>query len=229
MCTVHIGIRHDDDAVVAKLVRIEVIPSHAAANARSQRRDERQDFIARQQLFVARLFHIEDLAAQRQDRLELAISSLLGRTASGIALDDVDLTQRRILLLAVRQFAGQPHAVQDALAPRHLARLACGLPSARCIDDLSADDLRVDRVLFKILAEGLADDIFYRAAHLAADQFVLGLAGKFRLGHLDRQDATQAFAQVIAGNFDLGLLGHFVVVNVLVYDPRHRRTQAGQM
>jgi Tfp pilus assembly PilM family ATPase len=85
----------------------------------------------------ARLLDVEDLAAQRQDRLELAVAALLGGAAGRIALDDVDLAQRRILLLAVGELAGQAHAVEHALAARHLARLARRLAGARRVDDLS--------------------------------------------------------------------------------------------
>ena len=102
------------------------------------------DLVAGQQLLEARPLDVEDLAAQRQDRLELAVAALLGRAAGGVALDDVDLAQRRVLLLAVGELAGQAHAVEHALAARHLARLARRFAGARGVDDLAADDLGVD-------------------------------------------------------------------------------------
>ena len=183
----------------------------------------------RQQLLVARLLHVQDLAAQRQDRLELAVAALLGAAAGGVALDDVDLAQRRVLLLAVGQLAGQAHAVEHALAARHLARLARGFAGAGAVDDLAADDLGVVRVLQQPVVEQLADDVFHRAAHFAADQLVLGLAAELGLGHLDADHAGQAFAHVVAADLDLGLLGQFVVFDVLVDHARHRRAQAGQV
>src|SRR5439155_6344565 len=100
------------DAVVAQLGDVEVVAARALADAGAERRDERQDLVARDELLVARLLDVEDLAAQRQDRLELAIAPLLGRAARRIALDDVDLAQRRILLLAVGELAAQAHAAE---------------------------------------------------------------------------------------------------------------------
>src|ERR1700729_2715790 len=47
---------HDDDAVIPQLVDIEVI----AADAATQRRDERADFRRRQHLVEARLLDVED-------------------------------------------------------------------------------------------------------------------------------------------------------------------------
>ncbi len=87
--------------------------------------------LAGQQLLVAGLFHVQDLAAQRQDGLELAVAALLGGAAGGVTLDDVDFAQRRVFFLAVGQLAGQAHAVEHALAARHFAGLAGGFAGAR--------------------------------------------------------------------------------------------------
>src|SRR5260221_405100 len=74
---------------------------------------------------------IEDLAAQRQDRLVLAVAALLGRAAGGIALDDEDLGLGGVALLAIGELAGQRGEVQRALSPRQLARLARRLAGRR--------------------------------------------------------------------------------------------------
>jgi hypothetical protein len=83
--------------------------------------------------------------------------------------------------------------------------------------------------LEQVIGERLADDVLDRAAHFARDELVLGLARELRLGHLDREDARQALAHVVAGDFDLGFLGELVVLDVLVDDARHRRAQSGQV
>src|SRR5690606_41954354 len=51
---------------------------------------------------ISGLLDVEHLAAQRQDGLELAIAALLGGTAGGVTLDDVELAECGILFLAVR-------------------------------------------------------------------------------------------------------------------------------
>ena len=98
---VDVGVGHDDDAVVAQLVggeRVLVIGVLATrlADAGAERGDQRGDRLGRQHLVETRALDVQDLAAQRQDRLELAIAALLGRAAGGVALDEVDLAQRRI-------------------------------------------------------------------------------------------------------------------------------------
>jgi hypothetical protein len=58
--------------------------------------------------FVAGLLHVQDLAAQRQDGLELAVAALLGGAAGGVTLDDVDLAQRRVFSWQSASLPGRP-------------------------------------------------------------------------------------------------------------------------
>ena len=125
------------------------------------------DLLRVEQLVEARPLDVEDLAAQRQDRLELAVAALLGRAAGGVALDQVDLAQRRIPLLAVGELAGQAHAVEHALAARQLARLARRFARARGVDDLAADDLGVGRVLEQEVGELRRHDFLHDRLHFA--------------------------------------------------------------
>ncbi len=199
------------------------------ADAGAERGDQRGDLLGADQLVEARLLDVEHLAAQRQDRLELAVAPLLGRAAGRIALDDVELGLRRILFLAVGELAGQADAVQHALAARHLARLARGLARTRGLDDLAADDLGVGRPLEQVGLERAGHHFLDRRPHFRRHQLVLGLRAELRLRHLHRQDAGQALAHVVAAGLDLGLLGQLVFLDVLVQHPRHRRAQAGDV
>ena len=137
---IDVGVGHDDDAVVSQLLRLVFL----LADASSQRGDQGDDLLRGDELFETRLLDIEDLALQGQDRLKLSVAPLLGRTAGGIALDEIQFAQRRILLLAVGQFPGQAHAVQHALSARHFARLPGRLSGSGGIDDLAGDNLGID-------------------------------------------------------------------------------------
>ncbi len=129
--------------MVAQLVRIEII----AADAAAERGDQRADFGRRQHLVEARFFDVEDLSLQRQDRLGAPVAPLLGGTAGRIALDQEQLGQRRVLLLAIGELAGQAGDIERALAAGHLARLARGFPRPGGIDDLRDDGFRFLRLL----------------------------------------------------------------------------------
>ena len=133
---VDVRVGHDDDLVVAELVDVEVV----APDAGAERGDQRADLLGRQHLVEAGALDVEDFAAQRQHRLELAVAALFGRAAGRVALDDEDLGLGRIALLAVGELARQARDVERALAPGQLARLARRLARLRRLDHLADDD-----------------------------------------------------------------------------------------
>ena len=137
---VHVGVGHQDDLAVAQLGSIEVV----LADARAQRRDHGANFFVAQHLVVARLLDVQDLALQRQDRLEPPVAALLGGAACALTLDQVHLAAVGIALRAVGQLARQAAAIQRALAPRKIARLARRFARARRFNRL-VDDLLRDR------------------------------------------------------------------------------------
>ena len=56
---VHVGVRHDDDFVIAQLFQIERAFALAVADARADGRDHRADFIVLQHLVEPRFFHVD--------------------------------------------------------------------------------------------------------------------------------------------------------------------------
>ena len=68
---VDVGVGHDDDLVVARLLEVELV-----ADARAHGADHGEDLVVLQHLVDARLLDVDDLATQRQDRLEAAVASL---------------------------------------------------------------------------------------------------------------------------------------------------------
>src|ERR1700681_4183236 len=179
MRAVDVGVRHDNDAVIAKLVGVVfvllLLAAGRAAEARAERGDQRDDFLRAHEFVETRALDVQDLAAQRQDRLELAIAPLLRRAAGEIAFDQVELAERRVALLAVRELARKAHRVQDALAPCQLPRLARGLARAGGIDNLPADDLGFDGILEQEFRELRRNDLLDDRLHFGGDELVLRL------------------------------------------------------
>src|SRR5690606_35051830 len=114
----------------------------------------------------ARAFDVEDLALERQDRLGLAVAALLGAAAGRVALDDEQFRQRRVLLLAVGELAGQAGDVERALAPGQVAGLARGLAGAGGVDDLAGDGTGLVGVFLQDLLQTCADRALNYRSHL---------------------------------------------------------------
>src|SRR5258707_2110601 len=112
MAAVDIGVGHDDDAVIARLRRLEIL----AADAGAERLDQGADLGRGQHLVEAGALDVEDLALERQDRLKTPVAALLRRAAGAVTLDDEQLALGRVALLAVGELARQVGDVERALA-----------------------------------------------------------------------------------------------------------------
>src|SRR5690606_38151302 len=102
--------------------------------------DQRLDLLVAQGTVEPGPLDVEDLAADRQDRLRAGVAAAHRRAAGGVTLDDEDLALDRVVRLAVPQLAGHPAGLEQPLAPGRLTRLAgrhpggCGLH--RLADDV---------------------------------------------------------------------------------------------
>ena len=202
----------------------------SAADAAAERRDHRLDLVAAEHLVEARLLDVQDLALDRQDRLEAPVASLLGRSAGRLPFDDVDLALCGIALLAVGELARQRAAVERALAAHQIARLARRLAGPRRIDRLADDALGDGRVLLEIGAELVVDDRLDDALHLGVAELGLGLSLELRPRNLDADDGGQAFADVVAADARvLEILGQVVLAPRSVDRARQRGAEARQV
>ena len=113
MRSVHVGVGHQNDFPVPNLGGIEII----LGNAGAQRGDHGANFLVRQHLVVAGFFDVENLALQRQNRLESPVASLLRRSTSGLALNQKQFAAIRIALRAIRQLPWQTAGIQRAFSP----------------------------------------------------------------------------------------------------------------
>ena len=193
MAAVDVGVAHDDDAVVAQLRHVEVVGAHPGA----ERGDDVADLLRGERLVEARLLHVQDLAAQRQDRLERAVAALLGGAAGRVALHEEELALLGVSLLALGELPGQARPVERALAAGEVARLARRLARARGVEDLPRDPLRVLRVLLEEGREPLVDQALDDPLDLGVAELALRLALELRVRDLDADDRAQPLAAVL--------------------------------
>src|SRR3954464_11591642 len=86
---VDVGIRGQDQLVVAGILELELL----VANPGPDRRDQRLDLVVLQDLVDAALLDVDDLAPERWARLVVAAAGLLRRAARRVALDDEELRE----------------------------------------------------------------------------------------------------------------------------------------
>ncbi len=120
---IHIGISHDYDAGIPELFHIKIL-----ANPCSHGGDHGAYLFIIQDLIKTGFFHVQDLSFQRQDRLEMPVPSLFGRTACRISLDNVKLAPGGVLLGAVGQFPGERGYLEGPFPPDDFTGLPGSLP-----------------------------------------------------------------------------------------------------
>jgi hypothetical protein len=223
---VDVGVSHDDDAVITEFIDVEVLTADAAP----ERRDHRLDLVAAQHLVEARLFYIQNLAFDRQNRLEPAVATLLGRPAGRFAFHDVNLALRRIALLAIGKFAGKAAAVERSLATDQIACFTRRLARARSVYGLPDDAFGDRRILFEKLSELVVDDCLNDALDLCVSELGLGLALELWPRDLDADDTGEPFPDVITTNARvLEILREVVLGGVSVDRSGERRSEPGEM
>src|SRR5207249_9582442 len=145
-----------------------------------ERGDEQANFIVGQDLVVARLLRVDDLAAEREDGLGAPIPSLFRRATRRSSLDQEELSVLWIALRALGELRGESLVVHAPLAGQ-LTRLAGGLPrlggSHALVDDLP----RRRRVFLEGLGELVIDDLLDQALDVAVAELGLGLPFELRL------------------------------------------------
>ena len=218
---VHIGIRHDDDLVVAELVDVEIL-----AQSRAERDDDGLELVVAVDLIGADLFDVEHFAPKRQDRLEAGVAALRGGAARAVALDDVNFGQLGVILVAVAQLIRHRRAAEGALAADGFARLARGLARAVGHHRLIQNGAGDDGVLVEELHELIRDDGVHEGAHGGVAELGLGLTLKLRVGELDGDDGGKTLAAVLAGDL-VALLDQADLETVGVEHARERGLEAG--
>ena len=211
MRAVDVRVRHDDHAAVAEVRDVELV-----AEARADRGDHRLDLRVRQHLVDAVLLGVDDLPAERQDRLSRPVTRLLGRAAGRVALDDEELRRLGVLDRAVGELPRKRRVLERALPARELTRLARGLSRVAGGDRLLDDLAGLGLVLLEELGEPLVDDPLDEARDSGVAELRLRLPLELRVPQLDGDDRSEPLASVLALEVVVLLLEEALLARVLV-------------
>ncbi len=171
---------------------------------------------------------VDDLAAQRQDRLVRLVAGILRGAAGRIALDDEHLGELGVAHLAVRELLRDLPA-ERTLATGQVTRLARCLASPRSGDRLLDDLLGVRRVLLEKLRELRVDARLDESLHPRVAELRLRLTFELRILQLHRHDRGKPFAHVLALEIVLFLLEQTHVARDLVQRAREGRVESREV
>ena len=156
-------------------------------------------------LIEARFLDVDQLAANRQDRLVTSVAALLGGATGGVTLDNIKLGSSGSRSEQSASLPGKPPPVSAPL--RMVSRALRAASRARAaVRTLSKMRLRDRRVLIEVGHQPVVNNRVHDAVDLGVDELHFGLRFEARIRQLDAQHADQTFANVIAGNRRILLL-----------------------
>ena len=187
---VHVRVGHHDDPLVPGRVQVE-----GGARAGPDDLDDGRALGVLEHVGQRRLLHVEDLAADRQQRLELRVARQLGGAERGVALDDEQLAAV-VGAAAVDQLGRERRGGEGGLAALVVAVLAGGDPGPGRGGHLLQQRARL---LLAAPAPRLEERPQLGRHHLRHDpgrgggaEHLLGLALELRLRHPDRDRRRSA-------------------------------------
>ncbi len=191
---VDVGIGHDDDAAVAALGEVLIF-----ADAGADGGDHAADFFVGEDFVFARFVGVDDFAAERKDRLELADAAALGGAAGRVTFYEVEFALVDVAAGAVAKLAGEAAAGEGAFAfADELLLLAGGDAGLGREQAFVADCFGGLRILFEKLVEVLAEETVDDAFDFAVAELGFRLAFELRMGHAATDDGGEAFAEIFA-------------------------------
>ena len=186
--------------MVAELRGVELLP-----DASAQSRDDGLELVVAVNLVGADLLHVQHLAPEGKDGLEAGVPALGGRAACGVALDDIDLGELRVILVAVPELVRHGRAAESALAPDGLPGLLGGLPGPGGHKGLVQDHPPHLGVLLQEGLQLIGDQVVDESSDLAVAELGLGLALKLGVRQLHGDNAGETLPAVLAGDLLLVL------------------------
>ena len=219
MGAVDVGVGHDDDPAVAQPGAVE-----AVAGAAAQGLDQVLQLLVLQQLLVTGAGDVEDLAAQRQDGLGVAVARLLGRAAGAVALDEEDLGVVAAFAGAVGELAGQAQAPGGGLA-RNVLGFTAAQALLGALDDEGEQVVGLRRVAGEPVVEPVAQRELDQAGGFRAGQLLLGLALELRVADEGRQLRGHLAEQVLGGDLRGALVAALLAPGAQAFE--QRGTKAG--
>ena len=228
MRAVDVGVGHHDDLAVARGVDVE-----GPARPGAYDLDDRAALGVLQHVRHGRLLDVEDLAADRQQRLELGVPGELGGAERGVALDDEQLAALHVVAAAVGELGGQRRGLQRGLPALRVLVLAGGDAGTGrgdgLLQDARACALASRFVEVRNALSSLATTLRHDPAGRRGAEHLLRLALELRLGQTHRDDRGEPLQGVVLDDVVLGDAQQLLGAQHLVHRPGQRPLEAGDM
>ena len=196
MCTVHIGIGHDDDLMIPQFGNIKIFMDTGTKCS-----DHGFDLRIAVDSIQTGFLHIQDLSTKRQDRLGCTASRCLGRTAGRIPLYDVDLTVFGIFIRTVCQFSRKRQSFQCRFSSGQITGFSRRISGTLCQYRFVHDGFCHRRILLQKNLQCSAYHSIHGTSRLTVTQLLFRLSFKLRFFNFYTDDGSQTLTDIFPCQF----------------------------
>ena len=193
MRSVHIGICHNDNLMIAKLCNIKIL-----VDSCSEGSDHCLYFCIGIDFIKTGFFYIQNFTSERKNCLRCTISCCFCRTSGRITLNNINFTVFRIFVRTVCQFSGKRHSIKGRFTSRKITGFSCRFPCSLGKDGFFYCHFCNRRILLQENFKLSADNAVYRSSRFAVSQFLLCLSLKLRIFYFHTYDCCKSLSNIIS-------------------------------
>ena len=227
MCTIHIGIGHNNNLVIAKFRNIKVI-SIAFGETTSERVNHRLNLSIGKNFINTCLFNVQNLTANREDCLIHTVTGRLRRTTRRISLYDEDFTFARITALAVRKLAITIKRIFLFCQKIGLRLLLCLTNLCRFLST-AQNFLKRVKVTVKEMDNLIVGHLASCLRSIRIIEFRLSLSLKSWIRMLDRHNRSHTVTDICTSKVCILLLQDAKFSRILIHDCRKCSLESSQV
>ena len=234
MCTIDIGIGHDDYFMVTNLAQVERFRVIFCSKSDTESGEDITYFLGLEHFVLHSFLDIQDLTAQWKNSLVNAVTSCFSRTACRITLDEEEFAFGWVLGSTIGEFTGQTTTAERRFAEYTLTGIT-GSDTCLCSKDNFLDNLLgIIGMLFEVISQGFCNGAGNHTCHFGVTEFGLGLAFELRLCHFDGNNGCQTFTEVVRVDsrvtvliFEFGFLEQFAILGIFLHHASKCCTETG--
>ena len=194
MSPIYIGIGHDDNFIIPKFGDIEIFAYTGTKSGNHGANGIRIEYPIQ-----TSFFYVQNLTTKRKNGLVTTITARFCRTTCGVPFDDVDFSHLRIFFCAISQFSRKAGYFQRIFTTGQFTSTTSRFTSTAGGNAFFYNGFPFGRMFFQVGTKSFGYDIIHNALDFQVAQLGFGLTFKLRIWHFDRNNASEPFTDIIAG------------------------------
>ena len=191
MCSIYIGIGHDNDFLISKAVEIDTIFDSASNGS-----NKRFYFVVCHHFLHYSLLGIEDFTSQWKDRLKLAITTRFRTSTRRVSLHDEEFCSMLSSLATVGKLTWEYSSSKDIFSKYGFFCKFCSKSCSSRKVDFCENFIKFFWIFCEIVFEIVVSQLFNCSTNIAISESSFGLSFKLRFRDFYRDDSIESIGYI---------------------------------